>query len=91
MHALGALVRQPTAQWELARSRSTIDSGALAERVNFWAYLLASSICSGILYPGRNAFRDSQSMQSNMHALSRKLPAILVPDLDANVKKKLGL
>ena len=38
-------------QYSFAATTSTIDSGALAERVNFWAYLVTSSACCGILYP----------------------------------------
>ena len=38
-------------QYSFAATTSTIDSGALAERVNFWAYLVVSSMCCGVLYP----------------------------------------
>merc|ERR1719395_1065 len=38
-------------QFSFAATASTIDSGALAERVNLYAYLLVSSLCCGVFYP----------------------------------------
>jgi len=38
-------------QWSFAATASTIDSGALAERVNFFAYLMLSTWTSVITYP----------------------------------------
>jgi len=38
-------------QWSFAATASTIDSGGLAERVNFFAYLILSTWVSTIVYP----------------------------------------
>eukprot|EP00746_Dinoflagellata_sp_MGD_P090259 gnl/MRDRNA2_/MRDRNA2_35629_c0_seq1.p1 gnl/MRDRNA2_/MRDRNA2_35629_c0~~gnl/MRDRNA2_/MRDRNA2_35629_c0_seq1.p1 ORF type:complete len:860 (-),score=155.21 gnl/MRDRNA2_/MRDRNA2_35629_c0_seq1:70-2649(-) len=38
-------------QFSFASTCSTIDSGAVAERVNFHAYIILSSICTGFMYP----------------------------------------
>jgi len=38
-------------QWTFAATAATIDSGAIAERVNFLSYVLMSCLTTGVVYP----------------------------------------